>query len=242
MQQLVQLYGMIGPIGLANLRNLEIDWEATIDVNRPLPDEDEVAMQALALLPRFEGLKRLRVTFNGFAFMLAYARYKHRRLTPSTSTKDETAASPRPGSSSSTTPASIVDISSPTASSHSKVEFAGHTIKWMAIPPKDDVNPGQSVYGYAIWNNRPCSMWKVNSYGAWAYPLRCEIAETDPLLVKLREAVVTHGGLETLELHSPQRLGETFLMDVVVWLTERLPGWVGLDVWDVREMRYKKKL
>lgn len=82
-------------------------------------------------------------------------------------------------------------------------------------------------------------MWKVNSYGAWAYPLRREIAETDPLLVKLKEAVMVHGELETLELHSPQAMGESFLVDVVIWLTERLSGW---DLWDVREMTYKKKL
>ena len=86
MQDVLTLYSLIGEIGLRHLKSLVIEWRATADVHRSLADEDEIAMQAFELLSRFQALKHLTLVFNGFAFTLAYARCKHRRIYHDTST------------------------------------------------------------------------------------------------------------------------------------------------------------
>lgn len=80
MQDILTLYSLIGEIGLKHLNSLVIEWWATADVDRPLADEDDIAMQAFEVLSFFRALKKLTLVFNGFAFTLAYARYKHRRV------------------------------------------------------------------------------------------------------------------------------------------------------------------
>jgi hypothetical protein len=80
MQDILNLYSLIGEIGLKHLNSLVIEWWATADVDRPLADEDEISMQAFDVLSCFRALKNLTLVFNGFAFTLAYARYKHRRV------------------------------------------------------------------------------------------------------------------------------------------------------------------
>jgi hypothetical protein len=80
MQDILTLYSLIGEIGLKHIKSLVIEWWATADVDRPLADEDDIAMQAFEVLSCFRTLKNLTLVFNGFAFTLAYARYKNRRV------------------------------------------------------------------------------------------------------------------------------------------------------------------
>ena len=87
MQDILTLYSLIGELGLKHVNSLVIEWWATADVDRPLADEDDIAMQAFEVLSCFHALKNLTLVFNGFAFTLAYARYKHRRVCHDASTQ-----------------------------------------------------------------------------------------------------------------------------------------------------------
>jgi len=247
------LYGAAGEVGLAHLRAIELDWAATRDLVRLLSGgfmvhEDEAMEVALGLLTRFKGLKKLKVTLNGFAFMVAYARYRHRRvkaqtlLRPRLEEKSQRIAAadgprvevrmkgkhpllckdgpvytfPEHGD---PQPSNSIEASTFDGSTRSMVEFAGHTIKLMHVLERNDIHAGDALYGYANWHLHTVWMWKLDASGIWALPLRREIAQRDPLLVKLRESI---GGLQELELCSPDGLGETFLLDFVFWMVEGL--------------------
>jgi len=253
-EHIALLYGAIGDVGLANLRTLELDWVATRDVLRllgagSLDDEDEEMENALGLLPHFEGLRKLKVTFNGFAFMVAYARFRHRRLKappplqprldmerPKTPTNDQPRVEVRmkgkhpllcengpvytsPELEQEQQESSLVAATALDNSTRSKIEFWGNTIKHMHVRINDDIYAGNAIFGFAESHLHRVWMWKVDASGLWAYPLRKEIAQRDPLLVKLRESIC---GLEELELCSPDGLGETFLLDFVFWMIEGL--------------------